>query len=212
MRPGFSTSERSRLSKRRISARGKAPRAPARAPRGQGDPSRHGRRHIYHAHPQEPARDEPAIDYLLHQGLRQVDGDGEAYVLGLPDDRRVDPYNLTLQVHQGAAAVAGIDAGICLDGIDDRVRAFLYDASFSAHDASGHRGAARQVQGVADGYDVLPDLKLAHVPQLRRGEIRRVDPEDGQVSGRIRPHYLGTEGPVITERDDDAAGQGAVQA
>src|SRR5438046_9813287 len=85
----------------------------------------------------------PGLDQLIHDGARQVDRNGEAVARvesRLARDRRIDADHLAPDVHQGPARVAGIDPGVALDDVLDRVARVLQardQATFRHDDAGG---------------------------------------------------------------------------
>ena len=123
----------------------------------------------------------------LYTGRRGVDGQRKTHALisaALGGDRGVDADDFAVDVQQRAAAVAGIDRGVCLNEALELLRA-LDVAAGRAHDSRRHcrfeaeRGADR-------------DRPVAHLDGVRiadaRGSKRRscVDLDHGEIGFRGR--------------------------
>src|SRR5262249_57026551 len=95
---------------------------------------------------------------------------------GAGNDRRVDADQLAARVHQGAAAVAGVDRRVGLDEVLV-VREAEIGPPRRADDAGGDGVPERLGEGVADGEDPLADLEAIggaprHGPE---GRVMRLD-------------------------------------
>ena len=79
-----------------------------------------------------------AVDGLLHDGLGDVDGDGEADALTTLGDRRVDADDIARGVDQRAAGVARVDGRVRLDEVAQR--SWRQRAAGVVHHAGPGRG------------------------------------------------------------------------
>ena len=105
---------------------------------------------------------------LVDHRLRRIDGDGEADVLGLPGDRGVDADDVALEVEQRAAGVARVDRGVGLQEVGEVLAVGLGEAAvLGRHDAGRHRRPAGEVEGVADGDDLVAHLEGIGVAQRK---------------------------------------------
>jgi len=103
-----------------------------------------------------------------------VDGNREADALGAGANRHVNADHLAVEIDEGTAAVAGIDAGVGLDQVLVRLRlGHFHVAPQSADDARGHRVLV--AERVADGNDRFAEH------QVGRGPHRHDDQRGGGV-------------------------------
>ena len=54
---------------------------------------------------------------LVHDGVGRLGGDGEAYPLGGADNSRIDADNLSIEVNERPARVAGVNGGVGLQEV-----------------------------------------------------------------------------------------------
>src|SRR5262249_40377399 len=119
---------------------------------------------------------------LLGRAAREVRGDREADAAPAPDDHRIDPEDLPLEVAERPARGAGVDARSGLEIVLDRVPPQAA-APLRAEDAGGH-GVA-EAERRADRDDPLADARRVAVRELRGDEPRRVDFDDREIRLRI---------------------------
>ena len=100
-----------------------------------------------------------------------VDGDREAEVLGIGDDGRVHPHDLTGRVDERPAGVAGVDGGVGLDQALQRDPLGGEVAILGRHDPAGDGGLAAEVERVADGDHLVTDLEVVGGAELRRHQV-----------------------------------------
>ena len=135
--------------------------------------------------------------------LGQVDGDGEADALvaaGVGRNGRVDADDLAVEIHQRAAAVAGIDGRV---GLDEILAVGDADAASLGADDAGRDGAF-QSEGLAEGQHPIADFDLVAVAQPGGGQrAGAVDADDGQVGLGIGLDVDGLEFPPVVQADRD---------
>ena len=137
------------------------------------------------------------LDDLLHRTAghsepQPLHGGGGGHHLHV-----IDADDLTVEVHQRPAGVAGVQGGGGLDeGHGVAVQGHVpVDAG---DDAVGERPVEGDPQGVADGQGFVPHLQFLILAKLRRGQPRGVDLEQRQVGLRIAAHQLsGVALPVV---------------
>ena len=138
----------------------------------------------------------------------EIDGNGEADALiaaGTAGNRRVDADDLAVEVHQRAAAVAGIDGGVGLNEVFTIGDAEA--ASLGADDAG--RDRAFQSEGLAEGQDPIADFHLAAIAEPGgRKRARPLDAQHGQIGFRIGLDVGGLEFPSVVQADHDLAASG----
>ena len=141
---------------------------------------------------------------LVDHRLRRIDGDGEADVLGLPGDRGVDADDVALEVEQRAAGVARVDRGVGLQEVGEVLAVGLGEAAvLGRHDPGRHRRPAGEVEGVADGDDLVAHLEGIGVAQRKGSEVVAVDVQDGEVRSGICGDDLGGDLITVAELDGD---------
>ncbi|MCH8134194.1 MAG: hypothetical protein IIA30_16735 [Myxococcales bacterium] len=166
----------------------------------------------------------PELDQVLHDPVREVDGNREPVTLvesRLAGDGGVDSDDLPSEVHHRPAGIAGVDHGVRLDEVLDRVSGVaprrlvlpesagkqLKGTPESADDPHGHRviqGRASATEaGVADGHDPLPDTEIGGAPEVELGQPRCVDLDHRNVRERIPSHHLGLERAPILKKNGE---------
>ena len=103
------------------------------------------------------------------------------------------PMSAPPDIHERAAAVAGVDGRVGLDEVAQRLdlagaAALVVDVdapAHGAHDARGHR-VREGPEGAADGDGALPDLERARVADLHGRQVRALDLHDGEVRERVQ--------------------------
>ena len=153
-------------------------------------------------------RDELGDDLLDGVGR---DGEADADVAGRAlrrCDLRVDADHLGAVVQQRAARVAAVDRRVGLDHVIDGIAVRRGDRALldSADDPGSRR--AREPERVADRDDGVSDTHDARVPEHERRQAARarLDPEHGDVGGRIATDEGGAQGVLIGEADLDLVG------
>ncbi len=140
---------------------------------------------------------------LLGDPLRQVDGDGEAdafITAAVGRNGRVDADDLAVEVHERAAAVAGIDGRVSLDEVLSLVDADA--APLGADDAGGH--GAFQPEGIAQREDPIAYFHLVAVTQLGGSEmVGAIDAEHGEVGFGVGVDHRGLELAAVVQADGD---------
>ena len=159
------------------------------------------------AHAEIRADDRAALDQLRRDIHGHVDRDREAdsfAAAGTAGDRRVDADDLALEVHERAAAVAGIDGRVGLQEVlkaDAVVAQFEIAAAFRADDAIGDRMA--QAEGAAHRQDEIADVDLVAVADAGGDEAVARHGHDGDVSFRIGPGFRRIDLLAVGEFDFD---------
>ena len=111
----------------------------------------------------------PFLNWLPEIGPRSLRAD---LIAGL--DCRVDAEDMSVEVDQRSAAIAGVQRGICLDERLGEVRALRFrvceDAgpASCAHDARADAGV--QIEWGANGDDPLTNFERVRVAKLRDGQ------------------------------------------
>ena len=137
-------------------------------------------------------------------GLDRVDGDGEADVLGAGDDGGVDADDLAAGVDQRPAGVAGVDGGVGLDEVVERMTPSLIARSLAETMPAGDAGVAAQVEGVADGDHVVADPQVGAGAELGRREVGAVDAwMQGDVVGGEAPTSSAVRAGAVEEAHRD---------
>eukprot|EP01022_Parablepharisma_sp_SALTPOND_P017632 TRINITY_DN2854_c0_g1_i1.p1 TRINITY_DN2854_c0_g1~~TRINITY_DN2854_c0_g1_i1.p1 ORF type:complete len:786 (-),score=227.08 TRINITY_DN2854_c0_g1_i1:181-2538(-) len=154
----------------------------------------------------QPAADDPAGGPELgHDLLGGVDRDGEADALSLGHDGGVDAHHLALEVDQGAAGVARVDAGIGLQEVV--IGTGADDAALGADDARGH--GVLQAEGVAHGQNPVAHPELVAVAQGQEGQlVLGVYFNKGQVGLGVAAYNLGRKLIAALEAHQDLVGLG----
>ncbi len=132
-------------------------------------------------------------------GNGEADADGAA---APREDRGVDAHELAVEIHQGAAGIAGVDGGV---GLDEGAEVADADggAGEAGDDAAGH-GLA-DAEGIADRQHEVADLKAVAVAHLegRHALAVGVDLEDREVGALVGAQELRLELLAVGENDGD---------
>ena len=172
----------------------------ARIPKPQG----HGRAaiHILQIEAQ-PQRGHPASTHkVVHDPAGLVDGYGKTYALGAGVYRCIDTYKHTLDVQQWAAAVAGVNGGICLHKVG-KSAVLVTDGTPKGRN---HAGCDRVVKPkrVANGDDRFTGHDIARIAQLYGWQLCcPLDLQYGDVKIRIGPFYGGRKLPAVQQMHHD---------
>ena len=141
-----------------------------------------------------------ALQDLRRDALREVAGHREANPLAAARDHRVDPQHVSLQVAQGTARVAGVDARVGLEVVLDGVHPEAA-AALGREDTGRHRVA--EAEGRPDRDDPLADARRVGIAEARRREARRVDLDDGEVGRRVSTDEGRRQVPPVPETHVD---------
>ena len=137
-------------------------------------------------------------------GFDGVDRDGEADVLGVADDRGVDADDGAVGGDERPAGVAGVDGGVGLDEVVEADAAAVDLPVEGRDDAPGDGRLAGEVEGVADGDDLVADLQVGRVAERRRHQaVGVVDPDEGDVVVGEAADELGVGRRAVEEADGD---------
>ena len=123
-------------------------------------------------------------------------------------DRGVDADDLAGHVQQRAAGVAGVDRGVGLDHVGEGDAVLLVErAAGGRHDAGRHRRAAGQVEGVADGDELVADLRGSELEPSGSG-VRPVRSTLSTARSllRVGGDDLGLDRRAVVEVDGDVGG------
>src|SRR5579885_286415 len=148
-------------------------------------------------------------DQVIENGLGGVDRDGKANAGVLADigeDHGIDADHFTVPVHERAAGVAGVDGRVGLDRFVDGCAVGLFHRANGTDDAASHGSC--QAEGIADGIDLLPDLKVLRVAQHGGSQVGSIDLDDCQIMRRIAADHGGAELFAVVHGDFDLAGVG----
>ncbi len=156
--------------------------------------------------PDPSARHRSGLDDLLHDLARQADGDREPDAHGAAaarEDRGVDADQVARAVYQRAARVAGVDGGIGLNEVFERV-----DAEVSALQRADdpHRHGLADAEGVADRQHHVADVHMVQGAEGDRRQVRELDLEHREVAVGIGAHDAGAGLAAVVERNLDLIG------
>ena len=139
------------------------------------------------------------------QSLVDRDGKADALIVGFSDLCRVDAYNLSIFIDQGAAGVTGVDGCIHLD-IAGAVRRTGIDIPVQARNHTAGCGTCQNgTARVADGDDPVTPLQFVRVAELRIGQVAGFDLQHCQVGIRIRADQLCRIGIAVFQDYCDAS-------
>ena len=148
-------------------------------------------------------------DELLGGRVGDVDRGGEPETLGpvVGGHRRGQADHRPAGIEEGAAGRTGRDGSVGLDHVEERgTGTGVETAVESAHDADGHRGAAGQPEGRADGNGGLAHLQLRGRAHAGHGEGAAVDLHDGDIGLGVGAEHLGRQLATVVEDDLDRVG------
>ena len=148
---------------------------------------------------------------VFDDGLHIVDGNGEAQplhrgigVAGVLGGH--DAHHLAVQVHQGAAGVAGVNGGVHLDHVEGG--ALHVDGTVHAgYDALTH-GEGQLTQRVADGHHGVAHVDIGGAAQRYSRQILGIDFQHSHIVVAVAAHQRGRIGVAVIEGDVDGAGVG----
>jgi diacylglycerol kinase family enzyme len=164
-------------------------------------------------------------DDLVRDGLRQVDGDREAQsdaaaarLAGLGrhgGPGRRHPDQLARAVDHRAAAVAGVDGGVRLDGGHKQRRLVILgrdlDGPVESAD-NARRDGVRQAERGTEHHHALADVDRGRRSEVdRRQRLGGADLEDGQVGLRVTAGYRRGSGRAVGELHLHGAAVGGVR-
>src|SRR6266545_3006013 len=147
---------------------------------------------VTNAHAEPRARDFTLGDQLIGNFLCQAAGDGETDARAQAANQRVDADHLAVNVHQGTAAVTGIDARVRLDEILVHRRALLAEDNVAALGADmTERHAVIQLERGADRNGKFADPRFRGIRQAGDGQAFPIDLNHRQVRLRVLAAHLG---------------------
>src|SRR6185437_14754691 len=163
-------------------------------------------------HTDEPSLNLAMSDQLFHDAVRHVDRNSETDSLiaalttesfAIGQNCGVDADQVSVQVHQRAARIAGIDGSVRLNEV-----LIVLDtqstASGGANDAHG-RGFADAVRVANSKHDVS-DMQIARVAELHRRQIGRVNFEHRDVRIGVGADDFRREFALIGKANFDIGG------
>ena len=140
---------------------------------------------------------------LRHQLADHIGGNSEAdadIATGRGQNSGIDPNQLTTQVDQRAAGIAGVDGGVGLDEIFIPLNTEA-TAPQGADDARGN--GLPQAKGVANRHHKITYPQLVGVGDRERRQLLRRNLDQRHIGLRISPHHRGVENATITQRHLD---------
>ena len=145
-------------------------------------------------------------DQLLADFVGEIDRDGETEPAIHAIDQRVHADDTAVDIAKRAAAVAGIDRGVGLDEIGNRVTggAEQIAPAFPADHAASE--GVIELEGRADGEGEFAYAQFVAVAHLHRGQIVRVDLDHGHVGFFIGADELGLKLAPVFQLHVDAIG------
>ena len=150
--------------------------------------------------------DEARIEHPVDDLADAAHGNGEADAGAAIVDRDVDADDLTVDVEQRAAGVAGIDDGAGLDEVAEVLLAAQGDLAGGGRDDARGDGAA-ETEGVADRDHRLAEHDVTGAAELGgREALVRDDLEDGDVVLLVGADETGLVLATVEEADRDAVG------
>ena len=144
-------------------------------------------------------------DQLCHHGAGEIDRDGKPVAgieSGLTGDRRIDADDLAPHVDQRSSRVTGIDRGVGLNEVLNRVTAGVQpreQPSFGAHDSSRHGESKRFAERVADRQHPLADARRVGIAEVDGRKTGGGDLDDRNVRQRVGPDGTSGELPVVEQ-------------
>src|SRR5215510_6565741 len=142
------------------------------------------------------------FDQLARDEFRSVDGGGEADSLRGQNDRRVDADHLAARVYERPAGVPRVQGRVGLnDVVDQAARPRTQRAPQRADHAPGHR--VLEAVWVPDGDSELADANLIRIAECDGNQVRRVDPDYGQIGFGIVADQLRLASPTVEQRHLD---------
>jgi hypothetical protein len=156
-------------------------------------------------HADEPARYAPTAFELRQHRADLINGNGEANVVGLRADRRVDADDFSARVDQRTATIAEVNRRISLNVIVKAVVEQL--AAHEGHDANGN--GVDIAKWIADGADPFANPQGCRVTKSCHGHARRgpgVNGEECNVDRRIGANDARAEAAAVRQRDRDPVG------
>src|SRR5262249_34194737 len=117
-------------------------------------------------------------------------------------DRRVDPDDLALEIHQGTSGIARVDRRVGLDEVLVRGNAYV-GASGGADDSDGH--GLVQSEWIADGDGPLTDLERVGISERgdSQGMLIGLETHEREVCLRISAKDLPPVLALVGKTDDD---------
>ena len=172
------------------------------------------RKRVVELHAEIGPRHDACLHELAGDEHHHPDRDREADPLaatGVAGDRRVEADHFAAQVHERAAAVAGIDRRV---GLDEVLKPHAFLAKLEVAAAEGRddaeRHGMRQAEGAADGEHGVADLDGVVRGEPGGFQVVGLDFEHGDVGRCIRPEPQGLELAGVIEPDRDVVELGAV--
>ena len=136
-------------------------------------------------------------------GLHIVNGNGEAQTLhrgggvgGVLGGH--DAHHLAVQVHQGAAGVAGVDGAVHLDHVEGG--AVHVDGAVAAGHIAAAHGERQLAQGIADGQHGVTHVHIGAVAQCHGGQPGGVDLQHRHVVVAVAADDGGIVGVAVIQR------------
>ena len=164
---------------------------------------RHGWSYVLNGGAEETADDMAVVHNLIHHALGKIHGNGKTHALipaAAGKDRGVDADQFAFRVYERAARIAGVDSCVGLNEVFIVLDAKI-GAARGAHDS--HGDGLADAKGIADGEREIADLYLGGIAQRNRGQVIRVNFQDGDVRLGISANDLGGEFALVTQRDFD---------
>jgi len=143
---------------------------------------------ILHGYSQPAARNFSFCFQIRENVFGHIDGNGKADSLAVRHDGRINTDDFPLHIKERAAAVAGIDRGVCLNKVI--VRSGADDPSLGADNSCGYRRI--QTERIADRNDPFPDSNFFRISDIRnRQAVGRFDFNQGYVCVDVRSDDFG---------------------
>ena len=154
-----------------------------------------------YGNPKEGALYLPIVDQVVHNFFHQVGGHGKTISRINPGRRgngSVYAYQVAIQIHQGAPAVAGLMAASVLDKRFDGGYVFVdVDvSSFGTLQSRGHGGF--EVEKGCPRPVPIPYLGTVRIAYGHRGRPW-ASILSGQIGVGVGAHHIGIEGAVVVE-------------
>ena len=154
--------------------------------------------YILHVKPKPERGNTAFVHKVRHDAPGLVDGYGKADTFATGVYCGIDAYKHTLEIQQGAAAVAGVDGGISLDEVGKSAVAAADGAPQGRNDACGHRMA--EAERIADGDGCFAGQDVVRVAQAHRGQVAGpFDLQHGYVEIRVRAANGGGEFAAVQQ-------------
>ena len=160
---------------------------------------------VVHAHVRDPRRAAGAQVVEHRLGRRDRDREADVVRRARVGDRGVDADHAAVDVDERTAGVAGVDRGVGLDRVDERLGAGdVHGAAEPGDDARRDGRAPGDAERVADRDDRVADLRAtSESPSCTVGRSGAVDLDDREILGAVLADDASAHGVAVAQRHDE---------